>query len=451
MNQPLFSVTELNRSARAALETAFKRVQVEGEISELLQHRSGHWYFTLKDESAQLRAAMFKFSNRQVTFNPENGQQVILTGKLSIYEARGSYQFIAEQMSPAGLGKLQIAFDALKEKLATEGLFASEHKQPLPNWPQQIAVVTSPQGAAIRDIQSTFARRFPAIELLVVPVAVQGAGAGELIAQALQRINSLTGKHNGISPDAIIVARGGGSLEDLWAFNEEVVARAIFDSALPVISAVGHETDITIADFVADARAATPTAAAELLSPDSVALSQHFAQFAAKLSQLSSQQLKYAQLSLRAAAARLRHPGELLTQRAQQLDYLDTRLRAVALQTVNAQQSCWQSLNNRLLQASPAAELKQLHTRLKTNQQRMQRSAAQIMQRAEQRWQSTSAALHLVSPLATLERGYAIVRDEQGEVVRHSNAVKVGQRIEAKLGHGELDCVVEKIIEPTAR
>jgi len=447
MNQPLFSVTELNRSARAALESAFTRVQVEGEICELLQHRSGHWYFTLKDEQAQLRAAMFKFSNRQVTFQPENGQQVILTGKLSIYEARGSYQFIAERMSPAGLGKLQMAFDELKAQLAKQGLFASEHKQPLPDWPQQIAVITSPQGAVIRDIQSTFARRFPLVELVIVPVAVQGAGAAELIAQALQQINQLANKHQAISPDAIILARGGGSLEDLWAFNEEVVARAIFDSELPVISAIGHETDVTIADLVADARAATPTAAAELLSPDGNALAQRFATLNAKLQHLVMQHLKYAALTLRAIEARLRHPGELLNQNAQQLDYLDSRLRTAFTAAMNKQQQRLQSSRAQLAQASPKATIEQFQARLANHQHRLQRSATQFMQQANQRWQTASSALHLVSPLATLERGYAIVRDEQGKVVRDGNTMKTGQRVAAKLARGELDCVIETIRE----
>jgi exodeoxyribonuclease VII large subunit len=258
----ILSVTELNRRARQLLEVHLATVWVRGEISNLSMPSSGHWYFTLKDDKAQIRCAMFRGNNALLRFKPEHGMQVIARGRVSLYEGRGDYQLIAENLQVDGAGNLQIAFEQLKAKLEDERLFDDDFKQELPTLPKHVGVITSPTGAAIRDILSIFKRRFPAIQISIFPVPVQGADAAPAIIKALQLAN----KHTGF--DALILARGGGSLEDLWAFNEEAVARAVFASEIPVVSAIGHETDFTICDFVADIRAATPSAAAELLSPD---------------------------------------------------------------------------------------------------------------------------------------------------------------------------------------
>lgn len=455
MNAKVCTVTELNRLAKNSLESEFGRVQVEGEISDLLQHRSGHWYFTLKDESAQLRSAMFKFSNQRVKFKPENGQQVVLSGKLSIYEARGSYQFIAEQMQPAGLGQLQRAFEKLKQELAEQGLFSNENKQALPQWPNQIAIITSPQGAAIRDMQSTFERRFPAIKLLLIPVAVQGKGAAAQIAAAIDQVNTAADhcallsnpsvSDKALSADAIIIGRGGGSLEDLWAFNEAEVAYAISRSKLPVVSAVGHETDFTIADFVADVRAATPTAAAELLSPDQQVLQQTLKRQSSKLLQATQQQLKYARLTLANLSLRVKHPGQQLMQRAQQLDYLDNRLQQALHRQLLLHKQRLNQTKQSLLHASPQASFRESNAALKNLVRRLESAVKQNLENHKRQWQSVANAMHIVSPLATLKRGYAIVQDQQGEVIRNSQTVATGQHIAAHLGSGTLHCVVEEV------
>ncbi|MBT8151518.1 MAG: exodeoxyribonuclease VII large subunit [Gammaproteobacteria bacterium] len=454
MDTRIYTVGELNRLARNTLEKNFSGIAVEGEISDLIQHRSGHWYFTLKDKDAQLRVAMFRSSNQRVRFEVENGLQVLLKGRASIYEPRGSYQFIAEAMSPAGLGKLQLAFEQLKAKLGEAGLFDADRKQALPALPTQIAVITSPQGAAIRDIQSTFARRMPGIELIVLPVAVQGDGAADQIAAAIALANQLAAgtrrPHNkdvSIKPDAIIVARGGGSLEDLWSFNEEVVARAIAKSRLPVVSAVGHETDFTIADFVADARAATPTAAAELLSPDRSELNlQLHAQTRrlqrAMLHAYSRQVARIAELK-----ARLRHPGDTLQQQSQRLDHLDTRLRNVQAQLLYAAKARLETSRAALAHYSPANKSRDLREKLGALQRRLNTAMHRVMEQRQHRADKLASNLHIVSPLATLQRGYAIVFDEQGKLLRSSAATQAGASIKAGLADGTLRCTVDEILE----
>ena len=276
-SENVLSVTELNRRARQLLEVHLSTVWVRGEISNLSMPSSGHWYFTLKDDKAQIRCAMFRGNNALLRFKPEHGMQVIARGRVSLYEGRGDYQLIAENLQVDGAGDLQIAFEQLKAKLEAECLFDEDFKQELPTLPKHVGVITSPTGAAIRDILSVFRRRFPAIKISIFPVPVQGVAAAPAIVRALQLANT---QHD---IDALILARGGGSLEDLWAFNEEIVARAVFASEIPVVSAVGHETDFTICDFVADVRAPTPSAAAELLSPDGADFDALFVHYASEL------------------------------------------------------------------------------------------------------------------------------------------------------------------------
>ena len=452
----IWSVSDLNQQARNCLESAFSGVQVEGEISDLIQHRSGHWYFTLKDDEGQLRAAMFSFKNKAVRFTPENGQHVILTGKLSLYAPRGSYQFITERMAPAGAGQLQQAFEALKRELAEQGLFDPEHKKPLPSFPKQVAIITSPQGAAIRDIQTTFERRFSGIQLIVIPVAVQGDGAAQAIANAIDTANrwskdnqadaTLTSPAlitpNTVKPDAIIVGRGGGSIEDLWAFNEAVVAQAIYRSKLPIISAVGHETDTTIADFVADIRAATPTAAAELLSPDRQGLMHRVKHLSTRLNSYISYQINHAQLRLQSIAKRVKHPSYQLAQHAQRLDQLDNDMQRALNYRLERNREYIQQLQQRLFLAAPGKLLEQRQKQTRLLQDRMIRSIRSQLHDRQQHWRRIVETLNVVSPLATLNRGYAIVEDNSGNIVRSHQAVAVGDTINTRLGDGSIDCTV---------
>ena len=438
---PVWTVSQLNREARDVLERDFSAIDVEGEISDLIQHRSGHWYFTLKDDDAQLRAAMFRFQNRKVRFTPENGQQVIVSGRVSLYEARGSYQLIAERIQPAGLGKLQRQFEALKQRLQNQGWFDSARKRPLPSAVSRIAIITSPQGAALHDICTTFKRRCPAIELIVVPVPVQGDGAAPKIAAALDNINALAvdSEHAAtLRPDAIVLARGGGSLEDLWAFNEEVVAAAIHRSTLPVVSAVGHETDTSIADWVADVRAPTPTAAAELLSPSSVQLTMSVQQLYQRLQQHIATQIRHRRLELAAQRAKLLHPQHQLAQLAQQFDHLESRaLRAVRDRQRHAI-SRLKAARLLLNHTDPRQRLAANRRDLTLISQRMRRGIHDALQQQRQRLAFSTSGLQVVSPLATLARGYSITRGERGELVADPTQVHIGEHISTRVSGGEI-------------
>lgn len=438
-DRSILSVSQLNRSVRQLLETHMALLWVEGEISNLARPSSGHWYFTLKDSNAQVKCAMFTNRNNRVNFQPRNGQQVVLRARVSLYEGRGDFQLIAEHMEEAGFGALQRAFEALKTKLQTEGLFDEQRKRPLPTLPQHIGVVTSPTGAAIRDILTVLQRRFPSIPVTVLPVPVQGQAAAPAIANAIQLANE-TGLF-----DVLIVGRGGGSLEDLWPFNEEVVARAIYDSAVPVVSAVGHEVDFTISDFVADARAATPSAAAELLSPDRDSWLQRYRAVETQLARLMQQHLKQLSIRTQHLRSRLRHPGIKLQQQSQTLDQLELRLKRAI--NGHLQQN---AANQRQL----AARLQQFHPQTLINLNRQQvdfatknlRQALQSrLKTLQQRLQQNMQRLNTVSPLNTLERGYAMVTSADNKVIQHIQQVHTGDTITTRLTDGELISTVAAI------
>jgi len=382
-------VARLNAEARQLLECGLPALWVEGEISNFSSPSSGHWYFTLKDREAQIRCAMFRAANLRVGFRPKDGQQLLLRGRVSLYEPRGDYQLIAEMMEDAGEGALRREFERLKAKLAAEGLFDAALKRPLPLMPARIAVVTSPTGAAVRDVLHILARRFPPAAVLVVPTPVQGAAATESIVQALDAVSRRG------DCDVIILARGGGSIEDLWCFNDERVARAIRRAAVPVVSGIGHEIDFTIADFAADLRAPTPSGAAELVVPDRRALLIQLGGADRRLRQLASQWLARATERFDATLQRLMraHPGNRLQQQAQRLDELDLRLRRA-----------WE------------------------NQ----------LARTQQRLRLAQRALDAISPLATLERGYAIVTRADGAVLQDAAEVRPGDEIEARLRRGSI-------------
>lgn len=432
----VLSVSQLNARARQLLEDVFPRIWVEGELSNLSRPSSGHMYFTLKDDRAQIRCALFRQNAARVRLAMRDGQQIRARGRVSLYEGRGDYQLIVDSVEAAGDGALRQAFDALKAKLQAEGLFDSEHKRPLPAHPTRIGVITSPSGAAVRDIISVFGRRAPFIELVIVPAAVQGREAAPQLVKALERADRA-------GFDAIILSRGGGSLEDLWPFNEESVARALAACQTPTISAVGHETDFSISDFVADVRAPTPSAAAELLSPDRLALLRQVEQLQRRLQQRLNERLSRAHLQLDGLRRRLRHPGERLAQQAQRLDELEMRLRRAWQQRMDLRRQQLASLHGRLQQQHPERLLRLLEERLEQMRQRLPRAMQLRLAQHRQQLESAAQSLHLISPLATLGRGYSILLDSQGHAVRRPQDTQPGQRLLARLAEGSLNLRVE--------
>lgn len=438
----IYSISRLNREARAVLEGNFPLLWVEGEISNLTRPRSGHIYFSLKDEFAQVRCAMFRMRAMNLAFSPRDGTQVLARVRVGLYEPRGDFQLVVDHMEESGDGALRRAFEALKQRLGSEGLFEEARKRPLPVLPRCVGVVTSPSGAAIRDILTVLKRRFPSIPVVIYPVAVQGDGAGREIAEAIR----LAGRRR--ECDVLIVGRGGGSLEDLWAFNEEVVARAIHDSPLPVVSAVGHEVDFTIADFVADVRAPTPSAAAELLSPDREVWLQRLQRLEGRLLQLQQQQLRHSAQQLHWLGKRLKHPGRRLQENAQRLDELEMRLLQAQRHLIRHQRARSEALRAGLEQHSPAARLQQLQQTQRELARRLQQGLRLRLSQLQQRLAAQAHSLETVSPLATLSRGYAIVSNAADDsIVRQADQVQVGDRLRTRLHQGELLCRVEEIRE----
>ena len=434
----VLSVTDLNRQAKRLLEVSFPSIWVEGELSNFARPRSGHWYFTLKDAGAQVRCAMFRGSNLRVRFQPAEGQKVLVRAKVSLYEGRGDYQLIAEHMEEAGAGALQRAFEELKNKLAQEGLFNNDLKKTLPSMPSHVAVVTSPTGAAIQDILTVFRRRYPALHITVIPTAVQGAEAASQIVHALSLAAELP------DVDAIIVGRGGGSMEDLWPFNEEAVARAIAASPVPVVSAVGHEVDFTISDFVADYRAPTPSAAAEILSPDQHELKNIVAGYQNVLVRHMQNHLTQHSHQLSHLHKRLRHPGERLREQTQRLDDLDIRLKHAIQHKLHRAQSDLTQHRERLNQHSPSGTLTRMTTLQQQLEQRLAHAMCNRVESLRQQLANKAGKLNAFSPLLTLQRGYAIVQTETGGVVSSSRSVSEGDKIRTRLAEGELLCTVDK-------
>jgi exodeoxyribonuclease VII large subunit len=430
----VYSVTRLTREVRALLDRSLGVIWVEGELSNLSQPASGHWYFSLKDRDAQLRCAMFRMKNVLVGFTPRAGSQVLVRGRISVYEARGEYQLIVEHLEEAGVGALKREFERLKTRLAAEGLFALERKRPLPRFPRRIGVVTSPSGAALRDILHVLQRRYPPAAVLIYPTPVQGAAAVPALVHALQLASVRA------ECDVLILARGGGSLEDLWAFNDERLARAIHGCALPVVCGVGHEVDFTIADFVADARAPTPSAAAELVAPDRSACLEALARSAQRLSGGMRRELRVSAARLAATEQRLKlaHPGLRLTQQMQRLDDLAQRLTGAARTCVHRQWIRLGGAHTRLERASPVHLLRDYRARQERLLARLKQATAADLARLAHRLALAQRALHAVSPLATLSRGFAIVTRADGTLLTEAAAVDLGEPIEARLAHGSL-------------
>ena len=436
----IYSVSRLNREARAVLEGSFALLWLEGEISNLARPRSGHLYFSLKDEFAQVRCAMFRLKAMHLRFAPRDGTQVLMRVRVGLYEPRGDFQLVVEHIEEAGDGALRRAFETLKQRLDEQGLFAAAHKRPLPSVPRRIGVVTSPSGAAIHDILQVLQRRFAAIPVVIYPVTVQGEGAANVIAAAIR----LAGQRG--ECDVLIIGRGGGSLEDLWAFNEEVVARAIYDSPIPVVSAVGHEVDVTIADLVADVRAPTPSAAAELLSPDGERWRVHLQGLQQRLQQTLTRRLRQHHQQLHWLQQRLVHPGRRLQQQAQRLDELESRLSRAIQHQLRHLHNRIATRQAQLARHDPRYHLQHYRQGCRMLARRLQQAMQQRLHHQRQRLASQAHALETVSPLATLSRGYAIVsRAESGEVLRDARQLVVGERINARLHRGSADCIIEEI------
>lgn len=436
----VYTPGRLNREARTLLERGLPALWLEGEISNLSRPSSGHWYFSLKDESAQLRCAMFRQKNIMARFTPKDGMHVLTRGRVSLYEQRGDYQFIADHMEEAGEGVLRRRFELLKNKLAAEGLFEVARKRALPRLPKRIGIVTSPTGAAVRDVLNILRRRFCTIPVLIYPVQVQGASAAGQIAATIRLASTRA------ECDVLIVARGGGSLEDLWAFNEEVVARAIFDSRIPIVSGIGHEVDFTIADFVADVRAPTPSGAAELVAPDcnewtrSVDLLGRRVR-TAMVRGMASRQQRLVWLERRLAQV---HPGVELRQKAQRLDELEQRLSRVVRSGLQERRTTLMHLAAHLRQRSPALRVAAARSRLAMLDKSLGSSVLRRLHILDARLRLAAGKLNTVSPLATLQRGYAIVTNADGHVVTDATEVKNGDVIETRLSRGSLQARVEQ-------
>lgn len=440
-DREIYTVSQLNTEARILLESGFGTIWVEGELSNVARPSSGHIYFTLKDAGAQVRCAMFRRRGYRLSFQPEEGMQVLVRARVSVYQARGDYQLIVEHLEEAGDGALRRAFEELKQRLAAEGLFDGDHKQQPPTLPKRVGVITSPTGAAIHDILTTLARRFPALPVIVYPVPVQGPGAAEKIARAIALADARQ------ECDVLIVARGGGSLEDLMAFNDEVVARAIYACGIPVVVGVGHEVDITIADFVADQRAPTPTAAAELVSPHRDEWLELLGRFEQRLVRQIAVHLANDTQTLTWLNGRLNkaHPGRRLQERAQRLDESEQRLRLAWRATLREHQASVQHASARLQRHDPSERIRALAAQQTQLAQRLTNSWRRILADRTQHLQSLGRELHAVSPLATLDRGYAIVQTTGDiTVVRTWSQVEIGDRVTARLGKGRLGCRIEE-------
>ena len=444
-SRKVLSVTELTWQIRRLLEQQVGRIWVTGEITNLRLQSSGHIYFTLKDANAQLSCILFRGEMQVDRSLLQDGRKVVLQGEVTVYESRGQYQLRVTTVELQGVGALQVAFEKLKQKLSAEGLFAPERKRPLPQFPQRIGLVTSPTGAAIRDVLHVVERRNPALEIILAPCRVQGDGAGAEIAGAIELLNALHSSR--LAMDLILVTRGGGSIEDLWAFNEEVLARAIFDSALPVVSAVGHEIDFTISDFVADLRAATPSAAAEIITEGVFSSCQFISDAGSRLRQLVLGQLTDKEAAVERVRQRLArlHPRRRLQDLLQLLDDLQSSLVRCVKQDVRRHSLACRTLSDRFTRVRPALILKQRREVLRGHEQRLHEQAHHRLETWSDRLRTLEARLRLLGPEQVLARGYSITSDaETGKVLRDEAQATSGQRLRTRLKKGEILSKVEK-------
>ena len=431
----VLTVTDLNQSARLLLEERFNLVWIRGEISNFARPRSGHWYFTLKDDAAQVRCAMFVNRNRLCRMQPADGGEALLRGRVSLYENRGEFQVIVEHMEAAGEGALRAAYEALRARLAAEGLFAADRKRALPVYPRHLAVISSPSGAALRDVLSVVRRRFPMLEVTLLPVSVQGAGAEPQLLDALNRVPTL-------APDLVLVTRGGGSLEDLFTFNSEAVARAIARCPVPTVSAIGHETDFTIADFAADLRAPTPSAAAEMVTPDAAALARELGRWRQRLVISSATRLELLRHRHGALQSRLVNPRDHLLQLVQRADDLETRLRLSLGNSLERADARFAVLRRGLTRQRPEPRIAALTGTVAALRNRAERHLDAKLAQGAERLAALARTLEAVSPLQALARGFAIVTGEGGALMNAARAAP-GDGIQVNFHDGALSARVE--------
>lgn len=441
LQEEIFSVRDLNRLSKALLERHFADIWVKGEISNFARPRSGHIYFSLKDADAQIRCAMFKHAQRDIDFEVKDGIEVILQGTVSIYTDRGDYQLIASKMHLWGQGQLQQAFEALKEKLHKAGIFDKARKKPIPTFPNHIGIISSATGDALQDILRILKERYPIVPITVYPTQVQGKQAAPSIVTAL----ALANQHQ--KADVLILARGGGSLEDLWGFNEEKVAEALFKSQIPIITGIGHEMDFTIADFVADLRAPTPTAAAQACVPDQNELKALFAEKKRILIKTVCRTLDYQQFRLDQLQKQLVHPQNKLNQNLEKLGFLKEKLSRSILNYLFLHESKINHLQNVLMYHSGQAQIQQWQQLLQQLNERLKRAVLQQLRFYETQFKQQVEKLQTLSPLQTLSRGYAIVSNEQGHTLNDVRTLKIGQKVQTRLATGAFTSVIEALDE----
>ncbi|MDX3774600.1 exodeoxyribonuclease VII large subunit [Chromatiaceae bacterium AAb-1] len=441
MQPDIYTVSRLNSEVRLALELRFQQLWLTGEVSNFVAAASGHWYFSLKDQAAQVKVAMFKQANRYASLKPQNGQQILIRARISVYEPRGEYQLLADMVEPAGDGLLKQQFEQLKAKLAAEGLFAPERKKTLPAHINTVGVITSPTGAAVRDIITVLQRRAPGINVIIYPSQVQGDTAA---AQLRQMLGTAIARNEA---DVLIIGRGGGSLEDLWCFNDEQLARMVAACPIPIVSAVGHEIDFALTDFVADVRAPTPSAAAELVSPDQSHLLDKLQRLERSLIQAQRYQLQRFAPRWLNVTQRLKqlHPKRKLEQQQQRLDELQLRLHRNITLRLQQHKQQQQFLHKNLQHLSPAADIRQWQQRLAQLQQQLLQTCQQQLKQRQQQWQYLSGKLHTVSPLATLARGYSISFDEKQQVLTSVSQLQPGDTITTRLAEGSFNATVDNI------
>ena len=440
----IISVGQLNQQAKTLLENQFRGVSVIGEISNMARPSSGHIYFTLKDEDGAIRCAMFRNQNLRLNFEPQNGDQCILKGQVSLYAPRGDYQLIVSSMQPAGAGNLMHQFEELKKKLDAEGLFAQEIKKQLPKQPKHIGVITSESTAAFQDILTTIQRRAPVSQVSLIPATVQGDTAPKTLIEALQS----TLNYNNLNPDnafdVILICRGGGSIEDLWAFNNESLAREIFDFPLPIISGVGHEIDFTIVDFVADLRAPTPTAAAELVTEYYFQLNDRLEEWKANLGYLVQSRLTEKSQTLLFKSQNLKSPLTMLKEQSQSLDNIEMRLVNTVQGIISNAKQNFQLATSQIYQSSALQRFGNYEDRIKTNLKSLNFQMKNLIDKKKLMLESITTNLNAISPLAVLDRGYAIVMNENGQALKSSKDIKVGDTVTTRLGDGGFTSNVSK-------
>ncbi|ARI77101.1 exodeoxyribonuclease VII large subunit [Halobacillus mangrovi] len=445
MNDQYLTVTALTKYIKRKLSSDqhLKNVWLRGEISNFKHHSRGHMYLSLKDEQARIQAVMFAGNNRNLKFTPENGMNVLVRGEINVYEPMGQYQLYIQDMQPDGIGALYLAFEQLKEKLGKEGLFSVERKKAIPTYPNHIAVITSPTGAAVRDVLTTIKRRYPIVPVSILPVLVQGDRAPFSIVRAIEYANEK------LDADVLIVGRGGGSIEDLWAFNEEVVARAIANSRIPVISAVGHETDTTISDFVADIRAATPTGAAELAVPSIIELQEQIQSLKHRIRRaMETKQTSERQRLFRLEKSyAFKYPEQLMKQKEQDLDRLLERLSKQMVIHHEQRREKVSNLQNRLFVQGPGAQIKEGRHRLQSNTKQLHARFEDVRNAKRDQFRVNLEKLSLLNPLEIMKRGYAIPFSEKGEVIKKVSQVKKGSNLSLKMHGGSVDCNVLDVEE----